>query len=186
MYSIGTREEKEYIGGVVIEVMKRSAIISNCKLYRYYLERIWNTKKASVMFIMLNPSTADGTNDDPTIRRCIKFAAGWGYGGLIVTNLFAYRTTNPKKLLLVDDPIGPKNNEYIELGHNEAITTIAAWGTKGQILNRNKEVIEQLADLDCIGITQNNHPNHPLYMKADSKLFMYTLRGMMMMDPNKE
>ena len=78
--------------------MIKSAEISPCGLYRYSLTRKWEAWKGTVNFIMLNPSTADAQEDDPTIRRCIGFAKAWGYGGIVVTNLFAYRATNPKEL----------------------------------------------------------------------------------------
>ena len=84
----------------------RSAVISECRLYRYRLDRVWDTGEAQVLFVMLNPSTADATVDDRTICRCMEFARAWGYGGLVVGNLFAYRATNPQQLKNVDDPVG--------------------------------------------------------------------------------
>lgn len=93
--------------------MDKGAIISGCGKYRYSLWRTWDKKLPKVMFIMLNPSTADAYEDDPTIRRCINFAKSWGYGGIVVGNLFAYRATNPKKLILIDDPSGSANHHYL-------------------------------------------------------------------------
>ena len=83
-----------------------NAVISECGKYRYSLTRIWDESKPKVMFIMLNSSTANANNDDPTIRRCINFAKAWGFGDLYVCNIFAYRATNPQELLKVDNPFG--------------------------------------------------------------------------------
>lgn len=99
--------------------MIKSAIISECGKYRYSLSRIWDENKANVLFIMLNPSTADGDVDDPTIRRCIGFAKSWGYGGIYVGNLFAYRATDPKELLKVENPIGFENIHHLMDMYNE-------------------------------------------------------------------
>lgn len=78
--------------------MDKSAIFSDCRIYRYSLSRIWNLTKDFVSFVCLNPSTADERNDDPTVRRCIRYAADWGAGGMVMLNLYAYRSTDPKKL----------------------------------------------------------------------------------------
>ena len=98
----------------------KGAIISDCQKYRYALWRNWDLSKDKVMFIGLNPSTADHIEDDPTIRRCIGFAKSWGYGGLYMMNLFSYRTSNPSKLKNVKDPIGnPDNDEWIAKLYNQ-------------------------------------------------------------------
>ena len=94
--------------------MKREAIISKCGKYRYSLVREWNKNKGKVLFIMLNPSTADDKEDDNTIIRCINFAKDWGYGGLMVGNHFAYRTTYPKELFKTKEPEGKENLKYIK------------------------------------------------------------------------
>lgn len=86
--------------------MKSEAILSVDRKYRYVLTRTWDETLPNIMFVGLNPSTADETTDDPTIRRCINFAKSWGYGGLYMVNLFAYRSTNPNNIRIVDNPIG--------------------------------------------------------------------------------
>lgn len=151
--------------------MIKGAIIDETGKYRYQLWRIWDESKQIVVFIMLNPSTADADEDDPTIRRCIGFAKSWGYGGIKVVNLFAYRATNPKELTKVIDPVGIENNKYIAITIEEAGIVVAAWGTKGNYLSRQSHLRELglLPDLHYLGLTKDGHPKHPLYLKADLK-----------------
>jgi len=146
---------------------KKSAIISECGKYRYELRRIWQSKTGLVCWVMLNPSTADANFDDPTIRRCMGYAARWGYGGIIVVNLFGLRATNPKELYKVDDPIGPKNSNYISRASWQSNMTIAAWGTKGTYLSQNLAIIKKTTNLYCLALTKNGHPKHPLYLTRD-------------------
>ncbi|MEK3807779.1 DUF1643 domain-containing protein [Bacillus sp. FSL H8-0547] len=147
------------------------AIIDEKKEYRYSLWRIWNENLPRITFIMLNPSTADDQEDDPTLRRCIKFAMGWGFGSLEVVNLFAYRSTDPKLLISAHDPIGEKNNEYIREALNRSDKVVLAWGTKGSLLDRDKEVLQLLKDISTpiytLELTRYGYPRHPLYVKAD-------------------
>lgn len=89
--------------------MEKTAIISEDEKYRYQLSRCWDETKPRILFIMLNPSTADANIDDPTIRRVISFAKSWGYGGVYVGNLFAFRSTDPKGLKQIADPVGENN-----------------------------------------------------------------------------
>ena len=93
--------------------INKSATFSNCRKYRYALSRSWDEKKKIVLFIGLNPSTADEKKDDPTIRRCINYAQSWGFGGLQVANLFAYRATKPTKLRYVENPVGDDNDQQL-------------------------------------------------------------------------
>lgn len=95
--------------------MIKDAILSEDRKYRYILSRTWDETKPTVLFIGLNPSTADENEDDPTIRRCIIFAKSWGYGGLIMANLFAFRTTNPQGLYSEKNPVGSENDYYIPI-----------------------------------------------------------------------
>ena len=151
----------------------RGAIISDCGTYRYRLWRRWDAGPACV-FIMLNPSTADATNDDPTIRRCIGFAKREGCGSLEVVNLFAFRATSPADLKKAEDPVGPENDSYLQQAMFYAKgTVIAAWGAHGSYLNRDKDVRQLLDEpLKCLGMTKTNAPKHPLYIKADQPLEM--------------
>lgn len=138
--------------------------------YRYSLWREWNLDAPRISFVMLNPSTADATANDPTIRRCISFAQSWGYGSLEVVNLFAYRATNPNTLLRAADPIGPENDRHLLAASQRAQTVILAWGNWGTLHSRNRAIISLLSvqkNIYCLGRTQAGHPRHPLYVKGN-------------------
>ena len=157
--------------------MQKSAILDKTRKYRYLLERQWgNDNNNFINFILLNPSTADETKDDPTIKACIKIAQNLGYDGLWVTNLFAFRATNPKELLTCVDPIGDNNDKYTLKYANKAKKIIIAWGNHGDILRRNKEVLKLLAgikNIECFEITKTQNPKHPLYTKRDCKPILF-------------
>ena len=139
--------------------------------YRYSLWREWDSLGPAVAFVMLNPSTADTANDDPTIRRCASFARSWGYGSLEVVNLFAYRASEPKRLRQTPDPIGPANDGYLLDAASRAHTLIVGWGVHGGLLDRGREVLGLLAgkcDVYCLGVTQAGQPRHPLYTKGET------------------
>lgn len=149
-----------------------SAVISECGRYRYELRRIWDPSGPLLEFDMLNPSTANGTVDDNTIRRCIGFAKRWGYGGIVVRNLFALRATNPQALLNytggLDDlgpAIGPENFDY--LAKDDADCTIVAWGAHAATLEwfAAGHRIER-RNLFCLGVNANGSPKHPLYVPS--------------------
>ncbi len=155
--------------GLLLELdstMERYAVISPCEKYRYRLSRHWDPKLKSVGWIMLNPSTADALKDDNTIRRCIGFAKSWGYGSIVVTNLFAYRATNPKDMRNAKDPIGSRNDQVIIDMLRECPVVIAAWGTNGSYLKRDRAVHRLVQNagkqLKCLATTKNNDPVHPL------------------------
>ena len=149
--------------------MIKSAKFSPCRAYRYTLWRIWDKSKPYAMFIGLNPSTADEVNDDPTVRRCINYSRDWGYGGLCMTNIFAYRATDPKNMISFPSPIGPRNNFWLKKSSKKAGIIVAAWGTKGEYKNRGSEVIELIDNLQCLRITKDGHPQHPLYLSKNIK-----------------
>lgn len=151
-----------------------AAILSEDRTYRYTLYREWNPKKAMVMIIGLNPSTADEHSDDPTIRRCIQFAKDWGFGRLMMVNLFAIRGTDPKILKEVPDPIGPENDLYLQKMAHESQLIIGAWGTLGTYLNRNTAVKKLLPTIKCLGVTQNHQPKHPLYLPKETTWIDWT------------
>lgn len=157
---------------------KSSATISSCGAYRYCLEREWDATTGKVAFIMLNPSTADHTEDDPTIRRCVGFAKIWGFGGVIVGNLFALRSTTPKALYSHADPVGPDNDSHLAAICQNVSRIICAWGTHGKLRSRNAAVYRNLKifDLQALKVTAEGHPGHPLYIAASTQPKPFLMR----------
>jgi hypothetical protein len=155
--------------------MECTALFSPCRTWRYSLTRVWETGAPACMFIGLNPSTADEATNDPTVRRCIRFAHDWGYGSLVMTNMFGLRSTNPKGLLSADDPVGPDNDQALRAHAERAGLIIAAWGQWGTKLRSHARRPWHLADLlapmrmHCLGTTRDGQPLHPLYLAASLK-----------------
>ena len=154
---------------------KKGAILSRNRLYRYVLWREWDTSKGTCVFIGLNPSTANETEDDPTLRRCVNFAKDWGFGKCVIINLFAYRTTNPDELKKQDKPVSYKNNHHIKTESVNAAMVVAAWGNHGFFLKRDEKVLKLLKDirLKCFKLTSKGQPVHPLYQSKDISLIDY-------------
>ena len=152
-----------------------SAIFSPCRQYRYILWRSWeeNWEDNFCMFNCLNPSTADETLDDPTIRRCIQYCKDWGYSGYVMGNIFAYRATDPKVMKAQAEPIGAENNRYLVEYAARAKVVIAAWGTHGSHLDRHNQVKQMIPNLHCLKVTQNGFPDHPLYLKRNLQPIPY-------------
>jgi hypothetical protein len=140
---------------------------SEDRVHRYTLWREWMGGQGYAMIVGLNPSTADETLDDRTIRRCINFAKGWGYGALCMTNLFAYRTRYPKVLKAASDPIGPDNDRWLVEMAREAGVIVAAWGTHGCYLKRDQAVRGLLPALHVLRFTRDGFPEHPLYLPGN-------------------
>jgi hypothetical protein len=147
-----------------------SAVISNCGKYRYSLKRdISNYTLGKVTFIMLNPSTADASLDDPTIRRCIGYAKDWMMSKLEVVNLYAYRATDPKELWKVEDPVGEDNNLYIQNALYTSDLVVCAWGNNAK-LDRVGEVIGIIKEFTTphyLELSKTGQPKHPLYLKKE-------------------
>ncbi|OHT44449.1 DUF1643 domain-containing protein [Flavobacterium tructae] len=153
----------------------RNAVVSKCEKFRYTLFRKWDDSKPLVMFIMLNPSTADAMYDDPTIRRCIGFAKSWGFGGLYVGNLFAYRATDPKNLLTCENIIGADNKYWLDKMASLCEYVVVAWGNS-TIMNKltkkisaNYRPLKGIENLHFIEYSNDGTPKHPLYLKGDLK-----------------
>jgi hypothetical protein len=177
---------KRKANGESVKYAETLATLSPCGRYRYDLMRIWDHEKPAALFIMLNPSTADAEKDDPTIRRCVGFARSWGYGWLVVVNLFAWRATNPADLYQPDgtvrpEAIGPDNDETI-IEHAQACPLIvAAWGDHGKRSSRAEELADNLVQsgftLRCLGLNVSGQPKHPLYVKSATDLITYRSKG---------
>lgn len=157
----------------------KTAILSDDRIYRYMLWRQWAALERApyeipfVVFIGLNPSTADERLDDPTIRRCIGFATEWGFGALCMTNLFAFRATQPADMKRAVNPTGLHNQHHLLKWGSRAALVVAAWGVNGTFANQDLNVRQWLSNagitLHHLGLSKHGHPKHPLYLKADTK-----------------
>ena len=148
----------------------RQANISPCGTYRHRLYHRWGDRSRVCGFIMLNPSTADDVEDDPTVRRCRGFAEREGCNGMVIVNLYQLRATDPRELLRHPDPVGPgADQEIATVAQMCSGPLIAAWGTKGG--QRALQVAREWRGvLKCLGVTKDGHPKHPLYLAADAPL----------------
>jgi len=145
-----------------------TAVYSDCENYRYLLTRIWEPEGRKALFIMLNPSTATEVQNDPTVERCERRARALGFGGFRVTNIFAWRDTDPKAMRAAAEPIGAANDATIAQSCDLADQIIAAWGAHGAHLQRGAAVEAVLRatgrPVFHLGLTQAGHPKHPLYI----------------------
>jgi hypothetical protein len=149
-----------------------TAVYSPCEGYRYLLTRVWNPDGQRALFVMLNPSTATEVQNDPTVERCERRARALGFGAFRVTNIFAFRATDPRVMRAVADPIGPGNDAAIaDSAQGWADRIICAWGTHGAHLGRGAQVERLLREtgrpLFTLGLSQGGHPKHPLYIGYD-------------------
>jgi hypothetical protein len=152
-----------------VQYVSQKARFSRCKQYRYTLERSWDAGAGTVLFIGLNPSTADHRQDDPTIRRCVQFAHDWGFSRLIVTNLFAFRATYPEDLKQASDPVGRYNNKWIKQSYQQSQLRIACWGNHGEHLGQADALLRRLPDLHYLKMNRSQQPAHPLYLRATTR-----------------
>jgi hypothetical protein len=155
----------------------RGALVSECGRYRYRLWRLWDELRPVMVWVMLNPSTADANVDDQTIRKCIGFAKAHHHGGIIVVNLFAWRSTDPKELPRVDDPVGPENDDHILWACTAPLmlSVVAGWGSNKfaqKRATRVKALIHGGArrDVKCFRRSDNGTPWHPLYLPYNAPL----------------
>ncbi|MFG2970853.1 DUF1643 domain-containing protein [Streptomyces sp. NPDC048288] len=154
-----------------------AAVFDPARVYRYLLTRIWDPAKAPMVWLMLNPSTADAFVEDPTIRRCLSFAQREGAGGIVVVNLFAVRSTDPRVLRHHEDPVGRYNDAFIRQAVRTGGRVVAAWGAGGAEHDRGTAVTAALAAqgvaLSCLGTTATGQPRHPLYVPGAAVLQPY-------------
>lgn len=189
------------------DYIAKGAAISPCERYRYRLWREWRGTASdenwlwlegedgnravdgagydlgwpkTCVFVMLNPSTADGEQDDPTIRRCVAFAKRLKFDRLEVINLFAHRATDPKALLALghdDDPVGVDNQRHVASACRDAGLIVCAWGAHGKHLGQDETMLGWLSDEDApivaLGLTKDGHPRHPLYLRSDAPIIPF-------------
>ncbi len=159
---------------------KRGATISECRAYRYHLWRVWDECLPCLVFVMQNPSTADETADDPTIRKCLHFARRDGFGGISVRNVFALRATDERELLTHPDPFGPENELHLLAARNVSVMSrlVIAWGKPlgGKRLRSHYNRAECCLVTQspyCLGLNGDGSPKHPLFLANATPLINY-------------
>lgn len=164
--------------------IQRDAKISADGRYRYFLSRIWRSNgdtppsrftwipPKQLVFVMLNPSTADAYEDDPTIRRCVGFGQRDDYDMVHVANLYAGRATKPSALFEMDDPVGSENTHVWGTIRASSATIVCAWGAEKRAKDQAARFLKFMEgrELHCLGLTKDGHPKHPLYLKADTPI----------------
>jgi hypothetical protein len=165
--------------GLYKEFQVATATFSPCRTYRYTLSRVWNEQAPVACWILLNPSTADARQLDPTLRRCVGFSRAWGFGAMTVLNIFAFRSPYPSHMYAASDPVGPKNDVYIRRMARKADKVIVGWGVHGKLQSRQDRVMDLLRQCGvqawCLGTTKASHPKHPLYVPAPTKLVQFDI-----------
>lgn len=158
-----------------------TALYSPCETYRYLLTRTWDAAGPRALFIMLNPSTATEVQNDPTVERCERRARALGFGAFRVTNIFAFRATDPQVMRAGTDPVGPGNDAAIAESLSWADAIVAAWGNHGAHLGRGAAVASILRGagrpVQVLGLTKAGHPQHPLYIGYDKQPFAWDMSG---------
>lgn len=162
--------------GELFDMETGTATFSDCRRYRYTLTRILGDGPR-VAFIGLNPSTADETVNDPTIRRLMGFAGRWQYGSMVMLNLFAWRATEPKDMKAAIDPVGPMNDLAMMAAVKECKTVVACWGNHGAYRSRDYDVATLMhaigKPLMCFGKSKTGQPKHPLYLASNTELTIW-------------
>jgi hypothetical protein len=160
--------------------MLKTAVISDCGRFRYRLGRRWADGEV-LPFVMLNPSVASAEVDDPTVRRCVKFAQAHGFAALEVVNLFAFRATDPKDLRAAGYLAGPDNDTHIAAAASECAAICVAWGANVAGLERPQVVLPLLRatgkPLQCLRITRSGYPQHPLMLPSSCRLTPFDLEA---------
>lgn len=153
------------------------ALISEDGAYRYWLHRTWFTGKGWTVFLMLNPSTADQFQNDPTVRRCVGFAQLWGSRGVAIVNVFAARSTDAGVLHSLPDPVGPENELFIRVACRLSSRVVCAWGAHEFAHKRRQRIVQIIREMNampvCLGLTRSGNPQHPLYVPAAKELESY-------------
>lgn len=162
-----------------------NAAFSRCGRYRWWLRRRWRQEAPTLLFIGLNPSSADGRRDDATLRRLVGFADGWGYGAVEVLNLFALISADPRALRRAAEPVGSRTDAWIRKRVRALLRSSAeaslplwlGWGNGGRWHGRDREVLALLwrlpVRLFCLGQTAASQPRHPLYVPGGLALLRF-------------
>ena len=165
----------ENLNRPLTDSIRREARLSDDGAYRYELVRMWGSGISHILWVMLNPSIADASIDDPTIRRCTGFTSDWGFNAYTVVNLYAFRSTSPLRLRFAADTVGPENGQAIRGAARHAQLIICAWGHAGPNANRPNEVVSLLVSaghkdkLRRLGTRKNGQPRHPLMLGGNCK-----------------
>lgn len=160
-----------------VRSVRGAARFSECGLYRYWLTREWDLSRPKAVFIGLNPSTADANVDDPTMRRIQGFCRRDGYGAFTMLNLYGIRSTDPKGVMSVDDPVGPDTDHWIAMCVESADAVVCCWGYQTWLGERPRRVFDMAresgAAVLCFGMTKTGQPRHPLYLKSSTRLIAH-------------
>jgi len=188
------RQGALFAGSAKEEVVGAGALLSPCDKYRYFLWRTWREDIAPITFCLINPSTADSKEDDPTLRKCMTYAREWGFGGVQIVNLFAYRTKSPKVLAEAakrgEDIVGPENDGNLRLVLQAPGVVLCGWGNMPSThVKRTSLALSNLfgapgAQLCCLGVNLDGSPKHPLYLRGDLQPQPYDLRDTLPKESN--
>lgn len=151
--------------------MRGWATFDDTRTYRYTLHRRWAPGGRRCCFVLLNPSTADAVRLDPTNRRVVAFAKAWGFHAVETVNVFSLRSTDPKGLYAHDEPIGPRNDEFIRRAARRAELVVCGWGNHGRLLGRGHAVhglLKGVCNPTALAVTGAGEPGHPLYLPASA------------------
>lgn len=180
-----------------MEMVRSNAIFSDCGRFRYWLERIWDPERPILPWVLLNGSTAGSVRNDPTVRRVIGFTRKWRFGGLWLVNAYAAMATKPRDLLAMEENVGPLNRSYVRktvrdawrharnLSDTPELPVIVGWGNHGAHGGQDRRVLEWISGagvpvrLQCLGVTKQGCPRHPLYCAADATPVRYGGTGSM-------
>ena len=176
----GSDKESATVMTLFVGVDEPSAELSPCGVYRYALTREWEDGKC-IAWMMFNPSTADATNDDATIRKCIGFSKRWGYGRMIIVNLYAVRSRDPKVVARMVDPVGPLTDYWIHEALQESRQLVCAWGCAQHMPGIESRIGDVMAiarrarvEMVCLGRRLDGHPRHPLMLSYSTAREIYT------------
>ena len=157
--------------------LENDAVVSSCGKYRYLLRRTWDYNKPRALLVMLNPSTADATVDDATIRSCVRLLSGQGYGSMEVVNVYAFRATDPRELAQQSNPFGVHNLNVVEAAIRRCDVVICAWGAYPPAVPHAAPILSAIRSQRpasyCFGKTKSGAPKHPLYIKSGTPLEVF-------------